>query len=138
MGLGLGAVTAPAAESQARAEYDSDLNPYLEHAPLAFFSLGSLAVGGIFYGIQSTMGEGRVQAMVGDKSQMNTAIAAAGATALISAFTYFYYAHRDVARAREALQAAARGETGPVSAGVAPDGSLRLAATLRLPSALGL
>jgi hypothetical protein len=137
MGLGFGAVGAQnldqnvAVPAETRAEYNTGSNPFIEHAPLAFFSLGSLAVGAVFYGIQSTMGEGRVQGMVGDKSQMNAAVAAAGVSALVSAATYLYYAHRDARRAR-GLEAAS------LSGGIAPDGSMRLAASLRLPVSLGL
>jgi len=133
LALALAAARAETNDQQQIAEYRAGVNPFVEHAPLAYFSLGSLAVGAAFWGIQSSMGNDRVQAMAGDKSQMDAAIYAAGATAVISGLTYLYYAHRDAKRAREWEKTASR-----VSAGVTPQGAVRLAATLPLPPSLGL
>jgi hypothetical protein len=66
---------------------------YREHAPLAWFSLGSLAVGGVFYGISRGLDRPNVSYAAGSRSQMGTAVALAGASALLAAGSYFYYAH---------------------------------------------
>lgn len=80
---------------------------YREHAPLAFFSLGSLAVGGVFYGIGSSLGhDGPVS---GNGARMETAVGAAGITALAAAGAYLYYALRGEA-----------GDAGAPSAGASP------------------
>lgn len=67
---------------------------YREHAPLAWFSLGSLAVGGVFYGISRGLDRPNVSYAAGSRSQMNTAVALAGASALLAAGSYLYYAHK--------------------------------------------
>lgn len=108
---------------EAPAEMLSSPNPFLEHAPLAIFSLGSLAVGGAFLGIENSMGQS--ESMFGSKSKMNVAVMASGVSALAAAVSYFYYAHRDVERAR-AWDAG-------LSGGVAPNGSMQVAASIRIP-----
>jgi hypothetical protein len=67
---------------------------YQEHAPLAWFSLGSLAVGGVFYAIGKGVDGPRVSYSSGNRSQMTTAVALAGASALLAAGSYLYYAHK--------------------------------------------
>jgi hypothetical protein len=98
------------------------LSPYREHAPLAFFSLGSLAIGGIFYGIQSGMHDSRVRYVAGDRSQISTAIGFAGLTAAVAGAAYFYYAHESEKQARS--------WDARISAGPAPEGGINLAASL--------
>ncbi len=71
-------------------------NTYWENAPLAFFSLGSLAVGGVFYGIQSSMSSPRVGYVAGDRTTFFTAVGAAGLTSLIAGGAYFYFCHKDL------------------------------------------
>jgi hypothetical protein len=125
---------APTSLVETRADYNDGVNPFIAHAPLAIFSAGSLAVGAVFYSIQQSMRNDQSLIVAGNRSQMNTAIAAAGATALISAMTYFYYAHRDSKRAAQWSESAAASRLGPaVSGGLAPDGTLRVAASWSLP-----
>lgn len=68
---------------------------FREHAPLALFSLGSLAVGGVFYGIHSSLDyPGGGQKMSGNGSRWELAIGAAGLTALAAGASYLYYTFR--------------------------------------------
>ena len=94
---------APDAAASAPASPDSGIaygaaaprySAYREHAPLAWFGLGALAVGGVFYGIQAGMSGPRVGYVAGDRSQMDLAVGAAGLTAVASAAAFFYFAHR--------------------------------------------
>src|SRR5262245_29183774 len=70
-------------------------SPWREHAPLAWFSLGSLAIGGVFYGIQAGTSGDRVGYVAGDHSDMDLAIGAAGITALAAAAAWVYFSRRD-------------------------------------------
>jgi hypothetical protein len=94
------AVTASAASDTERVA--ARLNPtaaYREHAPLAWFSLGSLAVGGVFYAIGRGLDRPNVSYATGNRSRMTTAVAVAGASAMLAAGTYFYYVHKSKGRA---------------------------------------
>lgn len=104
-----------------------DLAPaaYREHAPLAWFSVGSLAVGGLFYAIGRDMDRPNLSYTAGDRSRIGAGVAAAGITALIAAGSYFYFAHR--ARSEEGWEAGLAG---------VPDGSGSLALGARLTFAL--
>jgi hypothetical protein len=104
-------------------------NPYLDHAPLAFFSVGSLAVGGVFYAIQSSLGKPQVGYVAGDRTSLSTAVGAAGLTALIAGASYFYFANRDSHKASS--------WDAQVSGGVAPDGKMNVCAALVLPLPFG-
>ena len=77
------------------------LNPlagaYREHAPLALFSLGSLAIGGVFYGISQGTDGSHVNYTAGDRSSLTTAVTVAGVSALLAAGSYFYFVHRSAA-----------------------------------------
>lgn len=101
----------------------SSADSYREHAPLALFSLGSLAVGGIFYGIHSSLDYPGGQSS-GDGSKVGMAVGAAGFTALAAGVSYFYYSWRGRKAQEHGLQ--------KVSAGVAPDGSLSATVTFPL------
>lgn len=90
-------------------------SPYREHAPLAWFSVGSLAVGGIFYGIQSSFDYPGATRASGNGVEVNMAIGAAGATALAAGAAYFWYAWRGQPTDTR---------TQALSAGFAPDGSV--------------
>lgn len=98
---------------------------YRRHASLALFSLGSLAVGGVFYGIDASLDKGNVEYTAGDRTRMSTAAGAAAFTALIAAGSYFYFVRQDVRRARE-------WDAG-LSAGPASGGGMAFAASIRLP-----
>lgn len=95
------------------------------HASLALFSLGSLAVGGVFYGIESSLNKPNVDYTAGDRTRLATAAGAAGFTALIAAGSYFYFVRQDVRRARE--------WNASLSAGPSSGGGMGVAASIRLP-----
>lgn len=95
------------------------------HASLAFFSLGSLAVGGVFYGISTSLERPNVSYTAGDRSRISTAVGVAGLTALIAAGSYLFFVDRD---AEKASAWDAR-----VSGGTAPGGGIQVAASLSLP-----
>jgi hypothetical protein len=122
---------APAASSApSRLAARLDLSAaYREHAPLAWFSLGSLAVGGVFYAIGQGFDRPNVSYAAGSRSQMAAAVALAGTSALLAAGSYFYYAHK-TGEGEEAVsdwEASLRG---------APDGSGGLSVAARV--SLGL
>lgn len=98
---------------------------YREHAPLAWFSLGSLAVGGIFYAIGQDQHRPNVSYAAGSRPGLTAAVSAAGLGALLAAGSYFYCVHRTRARDREetAWQASLDG---------GPDGNGGLAVAARL------
>lgn len=98
-------------------------NTYMEHAPLALFGVGSLVVGGIFYGIHSSLEYPGGKQVSGNGSRVNMAVGAAGITALAAGASYVYYSWRG--RKQAASWA------GKISGGIAPDGAM--AATLTLP-----
>ena len=102
--------------------------PSREHAPLALFSLGSLAVGGAFYGISSSMHRSNVAYTAGDRSQFSTAVGLAGLTALMAAGAYLYYAHQS-AQATESSPDWDAAMTG----GFSPQGDLSIGARLTAP-----
>jgi len=102
---------------------------YREHAPLALFSLGSLAVGGAFYAIAHGANGSRSAANPADRSQFTAAVSVAGLSALLAAGSYFYYVRR----------AKARAEADPLwdaSVSGAPDGAGGVAMGARLTLAL--
>jgi hypothetical protein len=101
---------------------------YREHAPLAWFSLGSLAVGGVFYAIAQGLDRPRVSYAAGSRSQMTTAVALAGASAMLAAGSYFYYVHQ----AKEGAEPVSDWEASLIGA---PDGAggLSVAARVSLP-----
>jgi len=76
--------------------FSAGQNPYLTHAPLALFSLSSLAVGGIFYSLQNDLNNPRVGFVNRDQGSVSTAIGFAALTSLISGAAYFYYSNHDL------------------------------------------
>lgn len=104
---------------------DPAAGAYRRHASLALFSLGSLAVGGVFYGIEASLNKPNVDYIAGDRTRLSTAAGAAGFTALIAAGSYFYFVREDVRRARY-------WDAG-LSAVPASGGGLGLMASIRLP-----
>lgn len=102
------------------------VSSYREHMPLALFSLGSLAMGGVFWGIHSTWDNPGPSPVSGDGTRMNLALGAAGFTALAAGACYAYYASRGAA--------GRRGWAGSLSGGVAPDGSMAASLTVPLSS----
>ncbi len=100
-------------------------NAYWTHAPLAAFSLGSLAVGGVFYTIQNSMTGPKVGFVNSDKSSLNSAMGAAGVTALVAGGAYFYYSHRDTQRPKN--------WNASVSGGIVPSGEINVSASISLP-----
>lgn len=106
------------------------LPAYRAHAPLAYFSLGSLAVGGLFYGIQASLDrEGRSR-INGDGARMDMAVGAAGVTALAAGAAYFYY----VLSGREPGGESVLPWAGSVRGGIGPEGSLAAALTVPIAS----
>lgn len=104
------AVDADVPEEKVRLEYAKGCGAcrsYREHAPLAYFSLGSLAVGGVFYGIHSSLD--RSGPVSGNGARMEMAVGAAGITALAAGAAYLYYSLRGEA-----------GDSGNPSAGASP------------------
>ncbi|MBW8889062.1 MAG: hypothetical protein JF616_15015 [Fibrobacteres bacterium] len=117
-----------------RVDMDEKINEkiaaaYREHAPLALFSLGSLAVGGAFYAIGHGADGSRSANASADRSQLKAVVSVAGISALLAAGSYFYYVHRAKARAEAEPQwdAALMG---------APDGAGGIAMGARLTLAL--
>lgn len=107
-------------------------SPYLTHAPLAFFSLGSLAVGGLVYALQSDLSYGDIhnspQKMSNqDVTSIQSAVGISGLTALVSAAAYFYYSNRDYLH---------NSELAPIISGNL-DGEGKLAITAKLNFPLG-
>ncbi|MDB5102437.1 MAG: hypothetical protein JWP91_126 [Fibrobacteres bacterium] len=98
---------------------------YIEHAPLALFSLGSLAIGGVFYAIQNSSHGPHVGYTAGDRSSLATAVGAAGLTALLAAGSYLYFARESEENGRN--------WDAQVSGGVSPDGGMSVGALLTLP-----
>ncbi|MDQ3003412.1 MAG: hypothetical protein M3Y08_19390 [Fibrobacterota bacterium] len=96
-----------------------------EHAPLALFSLGSLAVGGVFYAIHLSSRSPNVAYTAGDRTQLTSAVGAAGLTALLAAGSYFYFARQSSLEARK--------WDAQVSGGVDPEGDLNVGALITLP-----
>lgn len=117
--------TGPESRPAAALDFSSPAKPnaYVEHAPLALFGVGSLVVGGIFYGIHSSLDYPGGSRASGNGSRVNMAVGAAGFTALAAGASYVYYSWHG------RKQAAAW--AGKVSGGIAPDGTM--AATLTLP-----
>jgi hypothetical protein len=110
------------ARSEARAA------AYREHAPLAYFSLGSLAVGGVFYAIGNGAGGSRPALSASDRRQLATTVSVAGASALLAAGSYLYFVHKAKERSEE--------DAGwEASIGGAPDGAggLSVSARVSLP-----
>lgn len=87
---------ADSAEPVAVLPYSSHPKPsaYVEHAPLALFSLGSLVVGGVFYGINSSLDYPGSNQASGNGARVNMAIGAAGFTAVAAGACYVYYVMR--------------------------------------------
>jgi len=102
---------------------------YREHAPLALFSLGSLAVGGAFYAIGHGADGSRSANGAADRSQLTTVVSVAGISALLAAGSYFYYVHRAKARA----EADPKWDAAVIGA---PDGAGGIAMGARLTLAL--
>ena len=102
-----------------------------EHAPLALFSLGSLAVGGAFYAIHLSTSRSNSEFSAADRTSLTNAIGAAGITALLAAGSYFWFTREGADREQER-------EPEPdwdaqVSGGIAPDGEMSVAAMVTLP-----
>jgi hypothetical protein len=102
-----------------------DMPAYREKAPLALFSLGSLAVGGVFYGINASMHGSNGGYTSGNGKQLTSAVGLAGLTALIAAGSYFYYAKMAEESPRE--------WDASLSGGVDADGEPSIGALLTLP-----
>lgn len=117
----------PSTPSAARADISSGIRS--EHLPLALFSLGSLAVGGVFYGISATSRGSDAASGVRDRSQLTTAIGAAGLGALLAAGSYFYYVHHPAGKDGDPEGDWAARVTG----GVSPEGGPVIGALLTLP-----
>ena len=105
------------------------VNPYREHAPLAFFSLGSLAVGGVFYGIHRSLDYPGGSSASGDGTRVDMAIGAAGLSALAAGAAYLWYSLR-------ADRPDAPGWTETVAAGMTADGGMAASVTWPLSSFL--
>jgi hypothetical protein len=118
------------AESNPEFRASARLTAYREHAPLAYFSLGSLAVGGLFYGIQTSLDRDGRSRINGDGTRMDMAVGAAGITALAAGAAYLYY----VLRGKEIGDEPSSPWAGPVRGGVGPDGKLAASVTLPLSS----
>jgi hypothetical protein len=103
----------------------ADISAYREKAPLAFFSLGSLAVGGVFYGINESMRGSKAGYTSGNGKQLTTAVGLAGLTALIAAGSYVYFAKMP--------EESPRGWDASVSGGVGADGEPSIGALITLP-----
>ncbi len=100
-------------------------NPYMEHASLAAFSVGSLVVGGVFYALQSSLPGPRAGFIKDDRTTLGTAVGAAGITAAVAGIAYFFYSARDVQRARS--------WDAHLSGGLDPGGKLNVSAALSMP-----
>ena len=71
------------------------LNSASKHAPLAFFSAASLAVGGVLFAIRSENPEPmQMQAPGGDRD-LGFAMGGAALVALIAGGSFWYYTHAD-------------------------------------------
>ncbi|HKP96835.1 MAG TPA: hypothetical protein VJ385_13840 [Fibrobacteria bacterium] len=139
--------SAPPAKSLHAKSLHASSGAYGEHAPLALFSVGSLAVGGIFYGINASMHRSNVGYTAGDRSQLASAAGLAGLTALLAAGSYYYYAHKrpDDSADRDAEAGAVGADGSPdksaasrpwgarLTGGVSPDGAMSMGALLTLP-----
>lgn len=95
------------------------------NASLAFFSLGSLAVGGVFYGINASLDRPNVSYTAGDRTRISTAVGIAGVTALIAAGSYLFYTESGDEKAKD--------WDARVGGGVAPGGGMQVTASLSLP-----
>ncbi|GEM_PF-3255113 len=120
----------PAAESQqpAKAIKVSTSAPstgYSEHAPLALFSVGSLAVGGVFYAIHLSTQHSKTEFSAGDRASLTNALGAAGLTALLAAGSYFYFS-RQASEPDRDWDAAVSGD-------VSPDGDMTVGALVTFP-----
>jgi hypothetical protein len=119
-----------------------------EHAPLALFSLGSLAVGGAFYAIHVSTRRPDSQLSADDRTSLTNAIGAAGITALLAAGSYFWFTRDGGDRAyseklpgyepakepaKEPGKKPERDWDARVSGGVAPDGEMSVGAMVTLP-----
>jgi hypothetical protein len=113
------------ASEPAKLEYQ---NPYLKHASLAAFSVSSLAIGGVFYAMQHSLKNPNVGFVGGESSSLNSAIGAAGFTALIAGAAYFYYSHLDVKQAKV--------WNAQVSGDLTPSGGVNVVAIVTVPLAL--
>lgn len=125
------AATVQAAASPERLEIKAvpTRTAFREHAPLALFSLGSLAVGGVFYGIHSSLDYPGGQQMSGNGSRWEFAVGAAGLTALAAGASYLYYTFRGEPAQPWVPEVAG----GSVSGGLDAEGSV--SATLTWPVA---
>jgi hypothetical protein len=120
------------AQAEAKADFRSSsrLAAYREHAPLAYFSLGSLAVGGLFYGIQASLDGAGGNRINGDGTRMDMAVGAAGITALAAGAAYVYY----VLRGKDPVEEPTVPWAGSIRGGVGSDGGLAASVTWPLSS----
>jgi hypothetical protein len=98
---------------------------------LAWFSVGSLAVGGVFYAINSGLDRENVSYTAGDRSRLTSTIAVSGLGALLAAGSYFYYVNRAASRAEPD-----DGVETEFSGGLDATGGPAVSAKLTLPLAL--
>ena len=118
-------VLTPAPEATSANRRTSPIAAMGEHAPLALFSLGSLAVGGVFYAIHLSSRKPNVGYTAGDRSQLTSAVGAAGLTALLAAGSYFYFARQ--------ASVEARNWDAQVSGGIDLEGDMNIGALISLP-----
>jgi hypothetical protein len=105
------------------------LSEHAEHAPLALFSLGSLAVGGAFYVIHLSTSRSNSEFSAADRTSLTNAMGAAGITALLAAGSYFWFTRDGAQEERETE----RDWDARVSGGVDPDGEMSVGAMVTLP-----
>jgi hypothetical protein len=119
------ATAVPAESQRLTTRIRAGLAEHGEYAPLALFSLGSLAVGGAFYAINVSSRKPNVTQTAGGRSSLTNAVGVAGLTALLAAGSYFYFSGRDSALDSD--------WDAQVSGGVAPDGGMSVGALLTFP-----
>ena len=119
------ATPAPAESQRQSARIRAGLAERGEYAPLALFSLGSLAVGGAFYAINVSSQRPNVTQISGGRSSLTNAVGVAGLTALLAAGSYFYFSRHESEPDSD--------WDAQVSGGVAPDGGMSVGALLTIP-----
>jgi hypothetical protein len=128
---------APAESQGSSNRMGAGLAAHSEFAPLALFSLGSLAVGGAFYAINVSSSKSNVSPIAGGRSNLTHAVGVAGLTALLAAGSYFYFSREDAESDSDSdsdsdLDSDSNWDA-QVSGGIAPDGALSAGALLTFP-----
>lgn len=127
------AATTPAEALRPTAEIRTGHAERGEYAPLALFSLGSLAVGGAFYAINVSSHRSNVTQTAGGRSSLSNAVGVAGLTALLAAGSYFYFSRKDPGPDSESDSNPDSEWDARVSGGVAPDGAICASALITIP-----